>query len=212
MGLFISFEGGEGCGKTTQAKRLAAQLKQAGHRVVRTHEPGGTALGNDLRRSLKKCRDTLVSPEAELFLFAAARAQLTREVIIPALEQDGIVICDRFTDSTVAYQGYGRGLPLDLVETINSVATRELRPDLIVLLDMDPALALKRKKQPRDRFELEGMAFHERVRQGYHHLAAEEPQRWLVLDATRSPGRTAQSILERVQTLLEERASGQHPA
>ncbi len=212
MGLFISFEGGEGCGKTTQAKRLAAQLRRAGYRVVRTHEPGGTALGNDLRRSLKKCRDTLVSPEAELLLFAAARAQLTREVIIPALEQDSIVICDRFTDSTVAYQGYGRGLPLDLVETINSVAARELRPDLIVLLDMDPALALKRKRQPRDRFELEGLVFHERVRQGYHRLAAEEPQRWLVLDATRSPGTTAQSILERVQTLLEERASGQRPA
>jgi dTMP kinase len=192
MGLFISFEGGEGCGKTTQAKRLAAHLKQAGYRVVRTHEPGGTTLGNDLRRSLKKCRDALV--------------------IIPALEQDSIVICDRFTDSTVAYQGYGRGLPLDLVETINSVATRELRPDLIVLLDMDPALALKRKRQPRDRFELEGLVFHERVRQGYHRLAAEEPQRWLVLDATRSPGTTAQSILERVQTLLEERSSGQRPA
>ena len=209
MGVFISFEGGEGCGKSTQARRLAARLKQAGHRVVRTHEPGGTGLGDELRRSLKRCRDTLVSPETELLLFAAARAQLVSEVILPALEQDSIVICDRFTDSMVAYQGYGRGLPLDLVETINSVAARELRPDLIVLLDMDPALALKRKMRPRDRFEMEGLDFHERVRHGYQRLAAEEPQRWLVLDATRSPGRTAQSILERVQGLLEERSSGQ---
>jgi len=212
VGLFISFEGGEGCGKSTQARRLAVQLKRAGHRVVRTHEPGGTALGTELRRSLKRCRDTLVSPEAELLLFAAARAQLAREVITPALERDSIVICDRFTDSTVAYQGYGRGLPLDLVETINSVVALELRPDLIVLLDMDPALALKRKGQPRDRFELEGLGFHERVRQGYRLLAAEEPQRWLVLDATRSPGTTARSILRRVQGLLEERSSGQRQA
>ena len=212
MGLFISFEGGEGCGKSTQARRLAVQLKRAGHRVVRTHEPGGTALGTELRRSLKRCRDTLLSPEAELLLFAAARAQLAREVIIPALERDSIVICDRFTDSTVAYQGYGRGLPLDLVETINSVVALELRPDLIVLLDMDPALALKRKGQPRDRFELEGLGFHERVRQGYRLLAAEEPQRWLVLDATCSPGTTARSILRRVQGLLEERSSGQRQA
>ena len=212
MGLFISFEGGEGCGKSTQARRLAAQLKRAGHPVVRTHEPGGTALGDELRRSLKRSRDTLVSPEAELLLFAAARAQLAREVIIPALERDCIVICDRFTDSTVAYQGYGRGLPLDLVETINSVAARDLRPDLIVLLDMDPAVALKRKGQQGDRFEMEGLAFHERVRQGYHLLAAEEPQRWLVLDATRPPGRTARSILRRVQSLVEERSSGQHQA
>jgi len=212
VGLFISFEGGEGCGKSTQARRLAVQLKRAGHRVVRTHEPGGTALGDELRRSLKRCRDTLVSPEAELLLFAAARAQLAREVIIPALERDSIVICDRFTDSTVAYQGYGRGLPLDLVETINSVVALELRPDLIVLLDMDPALALKRKEKPRDRFELEGLGFHERVRHGYRLLAAEEPQRWLVLDATRSPGTTARSILRRVQGLLEERSSGQRQA
>ncbi|MBN1856002.1 MAG: dTMP kinase [Dehalococcoidia bacterium] len=204
MGLLITFEGGEGCGKSTQSKRLAQKLTEAGHEVVRTYEPGGTDLGMEIRRSLKKPRETTVAPETELLLFAAARAQLTQEVILPALSEDCIVICDRFTDSTLAYQGYGRGISLDLVETLNTIAARGIIPDLVLLLDMDPALALKRKMQSRDRFEYEDISFHERVRKGYLFLAEQDPERWLVLNAAQPLNYTSQAILERVQGLIAQ--------
>ena len=212
MGLLITFEGGEGCGKSTQSKRLALKLQQVGHKVLRTYEPGGTDLGMEIRRSLKKTRETSVAPETELLLFAAARAQLTEEVILPALSEDCIVICDRFTDSTLAYQGYGRGLSLDLIESLNTIAARGVIPDLVLLLDMDPSLALNRKLQPRDRFEFEDITFHERVRKGYLLLAEQDPERWLVLNASRPLNHTAQSILTRVQSLLEQHQFGLSPA
>lgn len=202
MGLFITFEGGEGCGKSTQAKRLATRLEGEGYRVMLTHEPGGTALGEELRRCLKKAREGKVAAEAELLMFAAARSQLTLTRILPALEQGAIVICDRYTNSTVAYQGYGRGLSLDTIAAVNKIATKGLLPDLVVLLDMDPAHALLRKKTARDRFEHESPAFHERVRNGYLTLARAEPERWLVLDAARSPSITTRSIGSRVSALI----------
>jgi len=208
MGLLITLEGGEGCGKSTQSKQLAVQLKLDGHEVVRTYEPGGTGLGMEIRHTLKKTRDAHVAPETELLLFAAARAQLTKEVILPALASECIVICDRFTDSTLAYQGYGRGLSLDLIETLNSIAAHGIAPDLVLLLDMDPSLALQRKIQPRDRFEFEDISFHERVRKGYLRLAEQDPERWCVLDATRPRRHTAQFILERVHLLLEQSRTG----
>lgn len=208
MGLLITLEGGEGCGKSTQSKQLAAQLKLDGHEVVRTYEPGGTELGMEIRRTLKKTRAAHVAPETELLLFAAARVQLTKEVILPALASECIVICDRFTDSTLAYQGYGRGLSLDLIETLNSIAAHGITPDLVLLLDMAPSLALQRKIQPRDRFEFEDISFHERVRRGYLRLAEQDPERWCVLDATRPRRHTAQSILERVHLLLEQSRTG----
>jgi len=208
MGLLITLEGGEGCGKSTQSKQLAAQLKLDGHEVVRTYEPGGTELGMEIRHTLKKIRDAHVAPEAELLLFAAARAQLTKEVILPALASECIVICDRFTDSTLAYQGYGRGLSLDLIETLTSIAAHGIVPDLVLLLDMDPSLALQRKIQPRDRFEFEDISFHERVRKGYLRLAEQDPERWCVLDATMPRRHTAKSILERVHLLLEQSRTG----
>ena len=208
MGLLITLEGGEGCGKSTQSKQLAAQLKLDGHKVVRTYEPGGTELGMEIRHTLKKTRDAHVAPETELLLFAAARAQLTKEVILPALASECIVICDRFTDSTLAYQGYGRGLSLDLIETLNSIAAHGIAPDLVLLLDMDPSLALQRKIQPRDRFEFEDISFHERVRIGYLRLAEQDPERWCVLDATKPRRHTAKSILERVHLLLEQSRTG----
>ena len=211
MGLFITFEGGEGCGKSTQAKQLAAELERHGHRVTLTYEPGGTPLGEELRRCLKRARDGGITAEAELLLFAAARSQLTTTVLLPALEQDSVVICDRYSDSTVAYQGYGRGLPLTTVATVNQIATRGLRPDLTVLLDMDPTRALLRKGRSRDRFEHESAAFHERVRNGYLALAQAEPIRWLVLDASNPPATTAQAIWSRVSTLLDDSSSTRHP-
>jgi len=202
VGLFITFEGGEGCGKSTQARRLANWLKGDGYDVLLTHEPGGTALGEELRRCLKKGRDGDVVAEAELLMFAAARSQLTVTRIVPKLAQGGIVLCDRYTDSTVAYQGYGRGLSIDTISDVNRIATKGLVPDLVVLLDMDPARALQRKKSARDRFEHESPSFHERVRNGYLSLARAEPARWLVLDATQSPGITTRDVRTRVSSLL----------
>ena len=210
MGLFITFEGGEGCGKSTQAKRLVAELERHSHRVTLAYEPGGTALGDELRRSLKRARDGGVTAEAELLLFAAARSQLTATVLLPALERGDIVICDRYADSTTAYQGYGRGLPLTTVAAVNAIATRGLCPDLTVLLDMDPTHALQRKGRARDRFEHESPEFHERVRNGYLALARETPDRWLVLDAAGSPAATAQSIWARVYALVSSHADRGH--
>ncbi len=204
MGFFISFEGCEGCGKSTQAKLLAANLQQRGYSTTLTHEPGGTSLGEELRCCLKRAREGAISPEAELLLFAAARAQLTLDVILPALEKNRIVICDRYSDSTVAYQGYGRGLDLDTIAAVNLTATRGLSPDVVVLLDMDPSGALARKRLPRDRFEHEGLEFHQRVRDGYLKLAQAEPARWLVLDASNPPSISAQSVYQRVATLLDQ--------
>ncbi len=203
MGLFISFEGCEGCGKSTQAKRLAAELQRQGYPVTRTYEPGGTPLGAQLRRYLKRASDSTISPEAELLLFTAARSQLTRDIILPALEQGHIVICDRYSDSTVAYQGYGRGLSLDTIAVVNQLATNGLRPDLVLLLDMDPFCALQRKKMPRDRFEHEVLDFHQRVRNGYLRLAREDPSRWVVLDASHSFPGTARTIQQVVSSLVK---------
>lgn len=207
MGLFISFEGCEGCGKSTQAKRLAVELQRLGYAVTRTYEPGGTPLGQQLRRYLKKVHEAAISPEAEMLLFAAARSQLTRDILVPALEQNQIVICDRYSDSTVAYQGFGRGLSLDTIAEVNRIATRGLRPDLVFLLDMDPSRALQRKKATRDRFEHEVLEFHLRVREGYLRIAHEDPSRWVVLDASRSFSSTAHQIQQVVATILERAGS-----
>lgn len=211
MRLFITFEGGEGCGKSTQAKHLATELEQHGQKVILTYEPGGTPLGEELRRSLKRARGGGVTAEAELLLFAAARSELTATILLPALEQGEVVVCDRYADSTVAYQGYGRGLPLDTIAAVNQLATRGLRPDLTVLLDMDPARALRRKKRSRDRFEHESPEFHERVRNGYLALAQADPARWIVLDADGSPAVTARLIWSRVAALLDDDPSSSLP-
>lgn len=207
MSLFISFEGGEGSGKSTQAERLAQRLRDCGYEVLKTYEPGGTTLGDELRELLKKHRDVQLAPESELLLFAAARSQLTREVIRPALQKETVVICDRYMDSTTAYQGYGRLLPLETVEAINEVATGGLRPDLVVFLDMPPDESIKRKRQPRDRIEIENTAFHRRVRDGYHELARRDHQRWLVINAAILPDQVEQDVWARVEPLLPERTS-----
>lgn len=198
--MFITFEGGEGSGKSTQARVVAKKLADRGLSVVLVHEPGDTLLGNRMRRWLKWGGE--VSPEVELFLFAAARAQLVTEVIRPALERGSVVICDRFSDSTVAYQGYGRGLDLGLIEAINSAATGGLSPDLVVLADMAVTHGLHRKRSKRDRFEREELAFHQRVREGYLKLAAADPQRWLVVDATLPRPQVQKLIWARVEALL----------
>jgi dTMP kinase len=207
LGLFITFEGGEGCGKSTQSRLLLKKFEQQNIPAVLTHEPGGTVLGNKLRRALKRKGGSFISPRAELFLVAASRVQLVAEVIRPALEEGKVVICDRFTYSTLVYQGYGRGLELSFVETVNNIATQNLKPDLTILLDISPDQGLARKQSLKDRFELEDLAFHWLVREGYRKMAAAEPDRWLVIDASLPKGKIAGIIWDRVSRLLSSRSS-----
>ena len=214
MGLFVSFEGGEGSGKTTQAALLVERLVAGSHRVEAVHEPGGTKLGAHLREYLKDT-DRPLTPEAELYLFVAARSELVRQVIRPALEAGAVVVADRYADSTTAYQGYGRRLPLRSVRSANQLATASVWPDLTVLLDAPVELGLDRARPaPLDqrhtgragdgqerRFEEAPVAFHRRVRRGYLRLAAAEPERWAVLDASRP----VQALAEEVWRLVAER-------
>jgi dTMP kinase len=202
-GLFITFEGCEGCGKSTQARLLYNELCVRNIRAVLTHEPGGTPLGDRVRNILKVKRDYDISPLAELLLFNACRAQLTRDIILPALDKGASVICDRFTGSTLAYQGYGRGLNLETIASINKAATDGLQPDLIFLLDLQPQTGLKRKRNTdEDRFEAEDIAFHRRVRDGYLELAARDPSRWIVLEAQQSAAELGGTVLSRVLPLF----------
>jgi dTMP kinase len=197
---FIVFEGGEGCGKTTQAKALSNKLRKLGFPVVLTHEPGGTPLGNKLRRWVKWGRGITV--QTELFLFLASRSQLVNKVIRPALEKGSIVVCDRFDASTLAYQGYGRGMDLDFLKALNSFVNDGLYPDLIVLLDLSAEQGLERKKMKLDVFEREEFFFHQRVREGYLEMAAADPERWMVVDATLPEMKIRDIIWERVSQLL----------
>jgi dTMP kinase len=170
--------------------------------VVLTHEPGGTALGDEVRRVLKRKQGIPISPQAELFLFVASRAQLVAELIRPALKEGKVVICDRFVHSTLVYQGYGRGLDLTILEMVNNMATENLKPDLAILLNISPEQGLTRKRSLRDRFELEDLSFHRRVREGYLKMAAAEPDRWLVVDASLPKGEIAEVIWDKVSKLL----------
>lgn len=210
-GLFLTFEGVEGSGKTTQIRRLSVRLRQAGQRVAETREPGGTPLGDAIRSMLLATRNSEMVAETELFLYLASRAQLCREWITPAINGGAIVICDRFADATLAYQGYGRGLDLKLIATANRVATGGLTPDLTILLDLDPREGLRRireRGQPPllesslDRLEAEALDFHDRVRKGYLHLAREEPQRFQVIDATQSEEAIAAEIWVSMERLI----------
>jgi len=169
--------------------------------VLLTKEPGGTPLGQELARWLKNAQAD-INPISELFLFAAARAQLVSQVIRPALAKGEIVISDRFADSTAAYQGYGRGLDFSFVNAVNQAATGGLRPSLIVLLDIEVEAGLGRKRSKQDRFEREEIAFHHRVREGYLKLAAQEPERWLVVNASLPKAKINEIIWERVKGLL----------
>ncbi len=207
MSLFITFEGGEGCGKSVQAKTLYDRLCQSNIPAILTYEPGGTPLGDEISRWLKWQEEPEITPLTELFLFNASRSQLVEDVIIPNLEKGGVVICDRFADSTTVYQGYGRGLDITIARTINSAATRGLIPNLTILLDLPSEEGLARKKSDKyDRFEREEMTFHEKIRQGYLELAAEEPQRWLVIDASQDKAKIAGIIWQKVSQLLPRRA------
>ncbi len=199
-GLFITLEGGEGAGKSVQLEALAAELSGQGREVVTTREPGGTPLGERLREILLGL-DSDLDPLAEAMLFAAARAELVTAVIKPALDLGDFVICDRYSDSTVAYQGYASGVDLMSIGQLNQIATGGLISDLTVLLDLPVEEGLRRSGGA-DRFESEDAAFHERVRAGYLALAEYDTERWLVVDATQPPETVTATILERVEALL----------
>jgi len=203
MSLFITFEGGEGSGKSVQAKALYRRLSQLAILVLLTHEPGGTPFGNKIARLLKWAQDTDISPLTELMLFNASRAQLVAKVILPSLKKGEVVICDRYADSTTAYQSYGRGLALEMVNAVNNAATQGLKPHLTILLDISAEEGLARKRdRKQDRFEREALAFHCRVREGYIKIAANDPKRWLVIDATQPKQKIKEIIWQRVSQLL----------
>ena len=185
----ISFEGSEGCGKTTQIKRLETRLEDAGYNVTATREPGGTDVGEEIRHLLKYSHQgSRIFPETELLLFAAARAQLVREVILPSIEQGRIILCDRFLDSTTVYQGIGRQVSDDPIQVINEFAIGDIMPDLTVVLDVPEELSMQRVQErhsgPPDRFEQESIDFYAKVRKGYLLLAESMPDRFVVMDGT----------------------------
>ncbi len=200
-GLFLTFEGPEGAGKTTQIGLLEQTLRDADHRVTRTREPGGDRVGERVRELLLQGE---MGAEAELLLFAAARAQNVRDIVQPALEAGHIVVCDRFTDSTIAYQGYARNLPLDLIRQINAFATRGLVPHRTFLLDLPPEIGLSRQSpDEQNRLDRESLAFHQRVRQGFLDVAHAEPERIVLIDATRSTEEVATDLRTAVFALLQ---------
>ena len=201
MACFIVFEGGDGSGKSTQAQSLYLRLRRRAIKVLRTHEPGGTPLGQALRRLLKS--GDAMTPISELMLFEAARAQLVQQVIRPFLDQGGVVIADRFTSSTMAYQGYGRGLDRGLIEQLDREATGGLEPDLTVLLDLPVEVALARKGGgPGDNFDDAPLDFHRRIHRGYSALAASDSEGWLVVDGQRPPEEISRQIWAKVQTII----------
>jgi len=217
-GAFITFEGSEGCGKSTQVKRLAARFEKSRVRTLVTREPGGTAIGEKIRDLLQFAPESFaMTPETEVLLFEASRAQLVRETIQPALEQGTVVISDRFFDSTTVYQGVARKLSLDIVATLNAFAVGDTRPDITFILDIDVETArdrMLRRVRPvavKDRMEEEPVEFYERVCQGYRELAKREPNRFIVIDGARSPDAIEEQIWNSVQskiavTQLAERA------
>ena len=196
-GLFITFEGGDGCGKTTQINLLDEYLRDKGYKTLLTREPGSKGLGVKLREILLNY-DGEVSPVCESFLFLADRAQHVDCIIKPALDEGVIVLCDRHTDSTVAYQGYGRGLDLEQIHKLNKIATSGLKPDLTIVLDVDVETSQKRVGSEKDRMESAGIEFFERVRQGFLEIAKQEPERVKVVDSTQSIQEIHQEILELV--------------
>ena len=207
--MFITVEGPEGSGKTTQVALLADWLRGQGCDVLTTREPGGTAIGDRVRSILLDPTCTEMRPEAEVLLFSAARAQHVAQVVQPHLARGGVVLCDRFADSTLAYQGYGRGLDLAMLAAITAFATGSLVPALTIYLDIEVEAGLRRKQQHAgsdasqwNRMEAEALAYHQRVRDGYLAMAGDQPQRWLVIPAEQPVETIQQAIRRRVELAL----------
>ena len=209
IGRFITFEGGEGCGKSTQVKRLKTALESRGIEVLLTREPGGTLLNEEIRHLIKDQKDEAPVDKCELLLFLSARAQLCEKVIRPALAEGKWVISDRFCDSTFAYQGYGRGMDLTEIKRINKFATAGLMPDMTILLDVPPEVARVRMRAREemtsttaDRIELAGNAFHERLRSGFLEMQAAEPERIKLVNAVGAPDEVESEIWKLIAPIL----------
>lgn len=207
-GIFLTLEGLDGAGKTTQLGLLRHWFREGGHDPLFTREPGGTRVGDGVRELLLSRDYTGLVPVAEALLYSASRAQLVAEVIVPALMDNRTVVCDRFVDSSIAYQGYGRGISREFIENINRWATGALEPNLTLLLDLEPGLRLERLgrqgEPPRDRLEVEGDAFYSRVREGYLELAQENPRRIKVISAQQSVMAVHGQIVQYVEELLSK--------
>lgn len=206
--MFITFEGPEGSGKTTQIPLLAEHLRARGHDVVTTREPGGTPIGDQIRACLHDTANTAMSATAEVLLYSASRAQLVAEVIRPALAAGRVVLCDRYADSTMAYQGYGRGLDKTMLAALTGIATGGLMPDLTLLLDLDEGRGLSRRRdegEEMNRLDLEAIEFHSRVRAGYLALAAAEPGRWARIDGDAPVAEVQAAIRRAVDARLAAR-------
>lgn len=204
--MFITFEGSEGSGKSTQIKMLAAHLRQRGYEVLVTREPGGTHIGEQVRQCLHDVKNKEMTAAAEALLYSASRSQLVREVIAPALEKGVVVICDRYADSTIAYQGYGRQLDLEALATITHFATGGLKPDLTIYFDIDVEEGLSRRTaggEEMNRMDLQEIGFYKRVRIGYKELVKKEPERWVTVDASRPPDEIQNVVRRSVEAMLD---------
>lgn len=206
--MFITFEGPEGSGKTSQIDPLAEYLRHSGQDVCKTREPGGTPIGDDIRNVLTNMKNEDMHPRTEILLFQASRAQLVEQVIRPALQENKIVLCDRYADSTLAYQGYGHQIDLAKLRSLIEFATGGLTPDMTFLLDIDVETGLRRKSSGGEWNRLDAYAidFHRRVRDGYHKLAEEDPGRWIVVDASQPYDIVQVEIRRHIMKRLQKRA------
>ncbi len=207
MSVFITFEGPDGGGKSLQAQRLKEELLAGGHAVTLTREPGGTEISDQIRKVLTRLENTAMDPRTEFLLFSASRAQHVNEVIQPELGAGRIVLCDRFFDSSYAYQGYGQGLDLDMLRAVTHFATGGLVPDLTLLFDLEVEEGLSRRESGGNwnRLDAYDLDFHTRVREGYHALVAAEPERWVVIDASLDPESVRAQVSAAVNKFLATR-------
>lgn len=205
--MFITFEGPEGSGKTSQIPPLVDFLKTQGYNVTATREPGGTEIGEQIRAVLTRLENTSMHPRTEILLFLAARAQLVEQHIRPELGRGGLVISDRYADATLAYQGYGHGTSLEMLQQLLNFATGGLWPDLTLLLNIDPEKGLQRKRGGDDwnRLDAYDLAFHRRVQQGYLELARQQPERWVIIDASQPFAQVQAQIRQVIVDCLEQR-------